>query len=113
MKDPFESMYIPYAHEAEAFGENFSFPKKYVHGEDIGCALYRKEPGNDGQTVEVFCCALPARFYILKVLPGVNSCDEPKAGYTISTGSGQAELAAKIADAISQGMLDFKPGLKL
>ncbi len=105
----FENMYTPYAHERHAFGENWTGPPTYRYGEDDGCALYTKRSGSAGQSVEVYCCAMPARFYTMKVLPGENSVGQPQAGYTIKTGSGQAELVAKLAEAIRDGMIDFEP----
>lgn len=59
---------------------------------------------SDGHDVEVFVTAMPARFYRIEVTPRGD-----KPGYTISTGSGCADLVAKMAAAIADGMISFAP----
>ena len=70
-------------------------------------AEYRKREGSDGQNVKVFCTAGPARFYELEVEAGDNSMKEPQKAYCVSTGNGQAKMAAMIAEAIKDGILGF------
>jgi len=79
-----------------------------VHGERLIVAKYDGE--GDGQTVEVYCFALPSRGYHLEVLPGPDSMGEQQPGYNIQTGSGMGELAATLAKAIAEGMIGFKAG---
>jgi hypothetical protein len=105
----FDSWYVPYASERAAFGVNWTDPQIYKYGEYIGCALYIRPEKSDGQSVEVSCCAMPARFYKLNVLPGATSVGEERPGYVVTFGSGQAEIAAQIANAIREGMLTFRP----
>ncbi len=104
----FEQLYFVRQEHIEIFGEYWCGPGKLEHGEDVLIARYPKDNG-DGQSVDIYCCAMPARFYILKVLADVNSVDESQVAYEVSTGSSQAGLAALIAKAISGGMLGFKP----
>ena len=103
----FDSMYRPYASESITFGKYWTDPEKYLHGEDVLCARY--EASGDGHPVEVYCCAMPARFYTIKVLPGPNSCGEMRSGWQLGTGSGMdcARLAHEIASAVAEGMLDL------
>lgn len=67
---PFSFLNAPYADEIAAFGPHWCGPKEYEHGEDALVALYTSSDDSDGQSVEVYCCAMPARFYTLKVLAG-------------------------------------------
>lgn len=95
-------------YEREAFLGHWCGPDELPYGEDVLIATYPKDPPDgDGQSVNVYCCALPARFYTLKVEAGQNSVEEPKDNYEVSTGSGQHLLAADIAEAISTGLLTF------
>ncbi len=91
------------------FGDKWAGPSAFEPWEETLVATFDTRAGGDGQTVQVFCTATPARFYKLKVLPGENSVGTPQGAYEINTGSGQAELAVKVAEAISKGMLGFEP----
>lgn len=104
----FDELYFPYDSEKNVFGNKWCGPKKYSHGQDILIAEYPKA-SEDGQPVNVYCNAMPARFYTLKVKESNNSIGEPRASFEVSTGSSQVELAASIAEAISEGMLGFVP----
>jgi hypothetical protein len=109
MLDP---LYSPYPEEVETFGAHWIGPAKYSHSEPVLIATYAKNPKDgDGQTVEIYCEAHPARFYCAKVLPGANSIGAIKRGCEIRTGSGMdsARLIADIAEAISTGMLGVYP----
>jgi hypothetical protein len=101
----FESLYIPYAHEIDAFGSAWCGPETYPQREDVLVARYDAPEGGDGQTVEVFGHAAPARFYKIRVLVGANSCGDPLPAYELCTGSSMAKLAADIGQAIADGML--------
>jgi hypothetical protein len=91
----------------EVLGDYYRPPKKFVHGEDTKVATIGKR--DDGQTVEVYECRMPATFFKLKVLPDKDYKGHPLEGYEVSTGSGSemAELAGRLAVAISEGMIGF------
>lgn len=109
MNTIFDSMYVPYESELRAFGKHWIGPATYRHFVEEGVALFRKSPPNgDGQHAHVYCLAAPSRFYTVVAEAGVNSVGEPKPGFKVSFGSGQAELAARIAIAISEGMIGFE-----
>ena len=99
----FESMYEPYPTELEAFGDHWCGPDKYPHWGDTLVATY--EGTGDGQTVEVYCTAGPARFYTLRIRAGKDSVGAPQKPWQLGTGSGEEKLAADIAKAISEGGL--------
>jgi hypothetical protein len=107
MKNPFEELYKPYDSEKQAFRENWIGPEAYKHMEEALIAKY--EPRPDGQPVEVYCTACPARFYTLKVAPYPNSLGKPEKGYEITTGSSMAKFAAELAGLIANGMIGFRP----
>lgn len=72
-------------------------------------AHYPKEPADgDGQNVEIYCTAAPARFYDVVVLPTPNSVGEVQPGVELITGSGQEELARVLAIAFSTGMIGLR-----
>ena len=102
----FEDAFIaPYASELLAFGNHWCGPETYKLWEETLVARYESE--GDGQSVEVYCCAAPARFYTIKVLADTNSVGDPLKPWELGTGSSMADLAAKIAKAASRGMLGF------
>jgi hypothetical protein len=106
------SFYIIEPEEKEVFGDHWCGPDKYKYGEDTLIAKYPVTENTDGQSVEIYCCALPARFYKLHVLESLNSLDKIQPAYTISTGSSAWNIAALIAKNITNGMLEFEPYLK-
>lgn len=79
------------------------FNQLLQHGEATPAASYAAQ-NSDGHDVEVFVTAMPARFYRIEVAPRGD-----KPGYAISTGSGCADLVAKMAAAIADGMIGFEP----
>jgi hypothetical protein len=103
-----DSLYKPYLEELAAFRGAWIGPDAYLHGEWSLVAIYTKEDGGDGQTVEVRCSAMPARFYRITAIAGENSTGEKLKRWSLGTGSGCAELAATIAREISLGMLALK-----
>lgn len=108
--DPFDFLYDSREDAKTAFRDHWCGPEKFEHGKDTLVAKYDKHPEDgDGQAVEVYCCAMPARFYRLRILAGPNSIGEVRPGFSVGTGSGQERLAAAIAKAISEGMLGFYP----
>lgn len=107
MRDIMESMYLPDDRDRAVFGERYSPPERFTHGEWHMVARYEKV-GGDGQAVEVDECRMPASFFRIRVLPGVNSIGEPTSGYTLSTGSGMERLAHEIASAACEGMIGIR-----
>jgi len=105
----FDEMYIPYDHEKAAFGKNWCGPDKYQHAKSSLVARYPKDFGGDGQSVDVFCSAAPARFYTLKIKAEPNSMGEYQAPFEVGTGSGMDSMAVEIAEAIASGLLAFYP----
>ena len=104
----FEMLYLPSEYDKQVFGNHWCLldnaPLK--HGVKTLIALYEKNPKDgDGQHVEVYCTALLATFYTVKVLDGINSSNQSRCGYSLSTGSSMAQLAADLAEAISEGMV--------
>lgn len=93
--------------ERMPFGDRWNGPAVFTPWEETLIAFYG-HPNPDGQSVEVYCTAAPARFYTLKVLAGVNSVGNPLVAYIVTTGSGQADLAAQIAQAVHYGLLGFR-----
>ena len=95
--------------EVAPFGFNYiPSNKRYVYGEWRLIAQYPSLPESDGQSVDVYCCAMPARFYRLIVKKEPNSTGDIKEAYRVKTGSGAHKLTAKLAKAISWGMLSFE-----
>lgn len=109
MNTPFESAgwYAVKPAETVFFGPAWCGPVKLPHGVEVLVARYEPEPNSDGQRVEVYCTAMPARGYIIRALAGRNSCGEPIAPFELHTGAGfnSDKLAADIAAATHRGML--------
>jgi hypothetical protein len=101
-------LYTPYSEELKLIGDKWQGPDQYGHFTEHLLAVYEGE--GDGQTVELYGSAAPARFYKLKVRKGHDSMGELQPGYEVNTGSGRAvlELAVKLAEEISGGMIGFK-----
>lgn len=89
------------------FGDKWCGPDRLDYGKDYLCAVFEKYPGGDGQTCEVYISALPARFYKIKALASPNSVGEMHDEWALGTGSGAGRLAADIAKAIAEGMLQI------
>jgi hypothetical protein len=104
-----DDCYVPYERERAAFGKHWIGPLRYPHCEEVAIALFRKHPEDgDGQDVHVYCSAMPARFYTLRAMDSTNSIGEPVKDFCLSTGSGQLQLVADMAKAISEGMLGIE-----
>lgn len=99
--------------EQRAFGEHWVDGAKLMHGEWTLCAIYNCKPDSDGHHVDVYCMAMPARFYKLDVYAWPNSVGEVKPGWEIITGSSAHAVAALMAHEISRGMVGFRPHAKL
>ena len=110
MKDPFDCLYDHGADDViESLGRYFKAPECYSRDGTLIAKVPKR--GRDGQSVEVYCTAMPVRFYTIKALPGKNSVGDHLPGFEFGTGSGQdmGELAGRMAIAISEGMLGFHP----
>lgn len=101
----FDILYDPYKDAKAVFGDHWCHSGSYEWGKDTFVAFYPKEKGGDGQHVEVYCCALPALFYQIRVIEGWNSLGVPLPAWTLATGSSMADTAALLAQSISEGML--------
>lgn len=102
-------LYKAYDDERTVFGSHWCGQEELPHGEDVLVAKYPKDKDGDGQSVDVYCCAMPARFYRLVVASEPNSIGDDQEGFQITTGSSCHELAAKLAEAIAGGMVGFAP----
>lgn len=106
MKTPLSPGMYTTDRDRKVFGEHFCGPDELPHMKAVIVARYEKDPeGGDGQPVEVYCWAAPARFYKVVAEPARNSIDKMKAGFTLSTASGMGDWAAATATLISQGAL--------
>ena len=103
----FESMYEIRADERTPYKENWCGPEHFEHAVPTLIARYKASKESDGQTAEVYCTAMPARFYDVKALQDKNSIDITIDPWTLSTGSGHemAVLAAEIAKQTAEGMI--------
>lgn len=107
-------LYIRDEEDVAPFGNNWIGPDKFEEHRETLVARYEKTC-DDGQTVEVYCTAAPARFYTVKALAGGNALGGgPKAAFELGTGSGHAMavLAAAMAEAIAGGMLGLASEMK-
>jgi hypothetical protein len=95
--------------DREAFGQHWCGPDVFEHGEWHTVAQYKGK--QDGRNVLVQCSAMPSRFYRVVVPEHAKDDGTVEHGFTLQTGSGVAmvKLAAQIADAIAEGMLDQGP----
>ena len=101
----FDYLYNAMLEDMTVFGDKWCGPARLEHGKDTLIAQYPKDPPDgDGYPVDVYCCAMPARFYKIVAHPSRNSVDESKNGFTIGTGSIDCEFVAQLAKSISQGM---------
>lgn len=87
--------------EANAFGKQWCGPKEFKHAEPTLIAQYTEIEG-DGRPAEIWCTAMPSRFYEVRVTYDTQLV-------CLSTGSGwpMAGLARQIANAIVGGMLSI------
>lgn len=111
LEELFSAMYAVRDDDRRPFSGHWTFGGSRLSRDMQQVAFYETAQIGDGQSAVVRCAAMPARFYEIEVLPGYDSIARPKAGYIVRTGSGNgmAELAARLADAISDGMIDFEP----
>jgi hypothetical protein len=105
-----DSPYKPLKSTLNAFCQHLVDPNiRLEHSTETLIAKYIKpDPDGDGQDVLVYCCAMPAEFFIIKAMASTNSLNHLKQPFTLSTGSGMSELSAEIAKAISEGMLGLE-----
>lgn len=107
MNELFDFLYQEAGLEKKTFGKHYCAEGPFVHGEEKLIARYAKEKGGDGHDVEVYETRLPARFFRIMAIETRNSVGGFKPGFNLETGSGQEQLAADIALAISEGMLEL------
>ena len=105
MTNPVDFLYAVTDRETVPFQSNsrLTFNDTLQHGVPTLAASYSAQ-NSDSHDVEVFVTAMPARFYRIEVAPRGD-----KPGYTITTGTGCADLARQVAEAIADGMLGFQP----
>ncbi len=111
MESIFEGAYRVEPDDREPFGDSWLGPGKYEHFKEHLIAVYKSDENDDGQRVEVYAQAAPARFWRIKVLADVNTVGEPSEPWELSTGSGGRELATWVhqtAQTIAEGMLTHK-----
>lgn len=97
-----------YEDEVRAFGPALVAPANsfhFPHAKWVHIADFRSGDESDGQDVEVDVEMWPAHFFRIRVLDTANSVGHINKGFTLDTGSGQAELVVTLAKAISTGML--------
>lgn len=108
-------MYRVRPDDRRAFGERWCCGvDEFPHGQDVLVARYPKTH-EDGQPVDVYVCALPARFYQLEVPASADSGGQSRPGYRIETGSGNhcQVMVAMIAEALAGGMLSVVPAWEM
>lgn len=103
-------LYLPDDRDRELFGDAYSPPERFEHGNHYPVATYRKEEGGDGQDAVICECRLPARFFRLEVLPDKDSLGNDRPGFALSTGSGDeaGRLMVAIAKAAAEGMVGME-----
>lgn len=94
------SLYRVKPEEMAVFGDNWcSTVSAFEHGKKHRVAFYQRGL-SDGQDVNVYVDASPARFYAIEAVAMDN-----KPSWTLATGSDMAKLVHQIAIAIAGGML--------
>jgi hypothetical protein len=97
-----DEMYLVRAEERQLFNPNWCGGDRFENRTPMLIAKFNKGHNSDGQNVEVYCTARPARSFTIKALDSINGI---KKGFSLSTGSEMGELAKQMAIAISSGML--------
>ena len=92
---------------AGAFGTHWCGPARLDHAQPTLVARYPATCA-DGTSVEVFCTAMPALFFLLQV-----PATEHHPAFHLCTGSGLAGWAADTATLIAAGMVDARAGYPL
>jgi len=81
------------------------------HGKETLLQHFDKDPEDgDGQPVDVFVTAMPAKFYTIRAHGSKNSCGDEVKPFTLATGSGDKmrELSILIAEAAAGGMIGIE-----
>lgn len=89
----------------KALGNSYCGPDILPHAESVKIATFKKEKESDGHDVELFVDAMPAQFYIIKALDGLNSVGDKQKGFSLNTGSGELDWAVTTAKKICEGMV--------
>lgn len=111
----FEVLYETRDDDTEPFGEHWCGPQQFKPWEETLIAVYASPDTSDGQSVEVYLTAAPARFWTIRVLDDRDSAGESLDRFDITTGSGGREMAQfvhKTAELIADGMLGFSAPTK-
>ena len=87
--------------DREVFGPNWCGPDTLPERAKTLIAAFMPED-KGGQAVYVYCAAFPARFYAVSALATLS-----RPAFVLETGSGSAEMARDIAEAIAEGMLSL------
>ena len=90
---------------SDALNDNWCGPDKLPHAEEVRIAIFDKEDGGDGHKVELYCTAMPAKFFTIKALETRNSAGELRQGFKLNTGSGCFEWSIKTAEMLTEGTL--------
>lgn len=93
-----DTLYAVHASERAAFGAAWCGPDHFTYGARVLVARYVPEADSDGAVAEVYCNAMPARFYRLVTATGM-----------MRFGSDTEELVIACAKAIAEGMMDLQP----
>lgn len=95
--------------EAKAFGSHWCFRDEFFeYAKETLVATYENETG-EGHPVEVYCTAMPTRFYRIDAGITRDANGWPVDGFSISTGGGMAALTHQVAIAITRGLLTVEP----
>ena len=105
--DPLNHLYTTDDLKKE-LGSNFCGPGSLPHGEATLIALFPKDSANNGHEVQLYCCAMPAEFFTIKVLNAKSVTGEERSGFSLVTGSGERNWAVTTSKMLNAGMLDLQ-----
>jgi len=88
------------------FNDYYCGPKRYEHGKKTLIAKFKKNKNSDGYNVKVYAFAIPAVFFIIKVLGSRDSFGRYRAGWEMNFASDCQEHVYNIAKLINCGKMD-------
>lgn len=103
-----DQFYVKSRDDRAPWGKLWCGPNKFECGVDTLIAQVAKQ-SEGGQSVDVYCCARPARLLRLVVAPDPDSVGNPQPGYEVELGSGMTQLAVDLVTAITGGMIAVSP----